>query len=48
MLRRIVEDQISPLEAVKAYHDILKKASIKPQRPLHTDSQLTEGLKSYG
>ena len=48
MLRRIVEDQISPAEAVKAYHDILKKAGIKPQRPLPSDSQLTEGLKSYG
>jgi len=47
-LRRIVDGQISPSEAVRAYHDILKKEGIRPQRPLHSDLQPTQTLKKYG
>jgi hypothetical protein len=48
MLRRIVDGQISPTDAVKAYHDVLRKEGIKSQRTLQADMQLTESLKSYG
>lgn len=48
MLRRIVEHQISPEEAVKAYHDTLVKLNIAPHRSLAEDSQLTTGVMSYG
>ncbi len=48
MLRRIVEGQISPKEAVKAYHDILQREGIKPIRPLRSDLNLTDNLLSYG
>jgi len=48
MLRRIVDGQIAPREAVKAYHAVLQKEKIRPQRPLNADQQVTEALKSYG
>ncbi len=48
MLRRIVEHQITPEEAVKAYHDLLQKFSLTPHRPLAEDMQLTTGIMSYG
>lgn len=48
MLRRIVDGQISPEEAVKAYHGILQGLGIKPQRPLDDDLKLQTGVMSYG
>jgi len=47
-LRRIVDGQINPQEAVKAYHAVLQKEKIKPQRPLQADLRLTETMQSYG
>lgn len=41
-LRRLADDEISPKEAVKAYHGVLQKNKIKPIRPLSDDLQLTE------
>ncbi len=48
MLRRIVDGQISPKEAVKAYHDVLRREGIRPLRPLQQDMQLTNTIKKYG
>jgi len=48
MLRRIVDHQITAEDAVKAYHDALQKAKIKPQRSLAEDMQITTGIMSYG
>lgn len=48
MLRRIVEGQISPEEAVRAYHGILQGLKIKPQRTLEEDMQLRTAVMSYG
>ena len=36
-MRRIVDGEISPGEAVKAYHAELKKQKISPRRPLADD-----------
>jgi hypothetical protein len=47
-LRLIAEAQISPEEAVKAYHGVLQKLKIKPQRSLADDMQLTNASMSYG
>lgn len=47
-LRRIVDGEIPPKEAVKAYHDVLRSEGVRPQRPLQADLQLTTTLKSYG
>ncbi len=47
-LRRIVEGQISPEEAVKAYHGVLERLKIKPQRSLADDLTLQTGVMSYG
>jgi hypothetical protein len=48
MLRRIVDGQISPEEAVRAYHGILQALGIKPYRSLEDDSKETTGISSYG
>ena len=46
-LRRVVDDEISPKDAVKAYHDVLRQSGIKPQRHLQQDQQLTFNKMSY-
>ena len=44
MLRRVASREVKPLEAVKAYHGILKKLGIKPDRPLQDDQRVTEAV----
>ncbi len=41
-MRAVVEREIAPEEAVKAYHDRLKKAGKKPTLPLSKDRVITE------
>ena len=48
MLRLIADRQISPEEAVRAYHGVLQRLKIRPNRPLEEDSQLQSGIMSYG
>ena len=47
MLRRIVDGEVTPKEAVKIYHDRLKTLAITPQRDLQADTQLTEQVMRY-
>jgi len=47
MLRRIVNGEISPEEAVKAYHDCLKNLKIRAQRHLSADMNLTSTAMRY-
>lgn len=47
-LRRIADDEIGPVEAVRAYHGVLQKLGIKPQRPLEKDLEQTVTATSYG
>lgn len=47
MLRRIVEGQIEPVDAVKAYHDLLAKLGVPPLRPLAKDLLPTTQTLSY-
>ena len=47
-LRRIVDREITPEEAVRAYHAVLERLKIKPQRSLADDMQLQSGVMSYG
>jgi hypothetical protein len=46
-LRLVVDGAVTPLDAVKAYHDVLKKTGVKPQRSLQQDTQLTSNRMSY-
>jgi hypothetical protein len=46
-LRLIVDGVISPEEAVRAYHGVLQRLSIKPQRRLDDDLQLMTSVMSY-
>ncbi len=46
-LRRITDGELEPVEAVKAYHGVLEKLGIKPQRPLQRDLQLTPTSTHY-
>jgi hypothetical protein len=47
-LRRITEGEITPEEAVRAYHGVLEKLKIKPNRSLADDMQLQTAVMSYG
>lgn len=46
-LRHIVDGVISPEEAVRAYHAVLQRLSIRPLRPLEEDLQITPTQFSY-
>jgi len=47
MLRRVVDGEVGPVEAVKVYHDMLQKSGIKPKNPLQQDLHLTPNKMSY-
>ena len=47
LLRRIVDGEIPPVEAVKVYHSVLQKSEIRPQRSLQQDLLLTANKMSY-
>ncbi len=47
LLCRVVEGQVSPIEAVKVYHGILKETGARPQRSLQQDLQLTTNKMAY-
>jgi len=46
-LRLIVEGQVGPIEAVKAYHAVLSRLGLRPHRGLEEDLQLTDQSMSY-
>jgi hypothetical protein len=46
-LRMIVDGEISPEEAVRAYHGVIQGMGLKPFRPLEEDMQITEQSMSY-
>ncbi|MBI4622936.1 MAG: hypothetical protein HY736_06875 [Verrucomicrobia bacterium] len=46
-LRRIADDEIQPVEAVKAYHAVLQNMGLKPARALHADLQATSQVMRY-
>ena len=47
LLRRIVNGEIPPIEAVKVYHSVLQQTGVRPQRSLQQDLQLTANKMSY-
>ncbi|MCI0377092.1 MAG: hypothetical protein L0215_05775 [Gemmataceae bacterium] len=47
-LRWIADGEISPEEAVEAYHGVLHQLGIKPQRSLADDMVLQTNIMSYG
>jgi hypothetical protein len=47
-LRRVADDEISPIEAVKSYHSTLAKLRIPPHRSINQDLQLTSSYPNYG
>jgi hypothetical protein len=47
-LRRIVDGEVSPEEAVRAYHGVLERLHIRPHRTLESDMRLESGVMSYG
>jgi hypothetical protein len=46
-LRRIVNGEIKPADAVRAYHAVLQKLGIRPQRPLNVDLQPSKTYSYY-
>jgi hypothetical protein len=47
-LRLIVDREITPEEAVRAYHGVLARLKIRPRRSLDDDLTLQTGVMSYG
>ena len=47
-LRLITDRLISPEEAVRAYHGVLQKLNVRPQRKLDDDLTLQTAVMSYG
>ncbi len=47
LLRRVVDGEVAPVEAVKVYHNVLQAVGISPHRPLQQDLQLTSNKMSY-
>lgn len=47
-LRLIVDGVIGPIDAVKAYHAVLARLGVAPQRSLDDDLKLTDTASSYG
>lgn len=47
-LRHLADGNISPEEAVRAYHAVLQKLGVKPHRSLEDDMQLQTNVMSYG
>ena len=47
-LRLIADGEIGPVEAVRAYHAVLGRLGVAPQRPLDADLAVTEQAMSYG
>jgi hypothetical protein len=43
-MRAVADGELSPSDAVRAYHDTLAKASIKPHRDLVADDVITEAV----
>jgi len=48
LLRWIADGEVSPEEAVRAYHGALQGMGIPPKRPLADDMRLTDTALSYG
>ncbi len=46
-LRRIANGEVEPVEAVKAYHAVLTKLGVKPQRRLQQDLRITPTATHY-
>jgi hypothetical protein len=46
-LRLIVEGQVGPVDAVRAYHAVLARLGLRPHRPLDDDLVLTDQSMSY-
>jgi hypothetical protein len=43
-MRAVADGEVSPKEAVAAYHDTLAKAGVRPTRALAADSEITESV----
>jgi hypothetical protein len=47
-MRAVADGEISPSEAVAAYHDALRKQNVAPHRDLAADNQITEAVLQQG
>jgi hypothetical protein len=47
LLRRVVDGEVAPAEAVKVYHNVLQTVGITPLRSLQQDLQTTTNKMSY-
>lgn len=43
-MKRVIDDEVGPEEAVQVYHDALSKNGIAPKQPLAQDREITEAI----
>ncbi|WFU41439.1 hypothetical protein QA640_02600 [Bradyrhizobium sp. CB82] len=48
LMRRVIEREVSPSEAVRLYHDVLARVGIRARRPLDEDSEVTDPILKAG
>jgi hypothetical protein len=48
LMRRVIEREASPSEAVRLYHDVLARVGIRARRPLDEDSEVTDPILKAG
>jgi hypothetical protein len=46
-MRAVADGEVTPVEAVKAYHDVLAKAGVAPHRDLAADNEITESVLKH-
>ena len=44
LMKRVVDGEIGPADAVRAYHDALAAGGVPPLRPLEDDLQISEDV----
>ena len=47
-MRQVADGAVAPAEAVKAYHDELRRQGIRPARELEDDNRVTEAALRQG
>ena len=47
-MRRVIEDDVSSEDAVKAYHDYLEKNGLRPRKSLAEDLEITDPALKMG
>ncbi len=48
LLRQVADEELEPKDAVRIYHEGIRKSGIKPRRMMLDDMELSTGIQRYG